>query len=47
MAANQDFGPFFAFTVSTRTSATLIGAAIGSESNDGLVSRRQLRFAPA
>ena len=38
MAANQDFGPFFAFTVSTRTSATLIGAAIGSESNDGLRS---------
>ena len=28
MAANQDFGPFFAFTVSTRTSALLIGAAI-------------------
>ena len=30
MAANQDFGPFFAFTVSTRTSAFLIGAAIAS-----------------
>lgn len=30
MAANQDFGPFFAFTISTRTSATLIGAAIRS-----------------
>jgi cation diffusion facilitator CzcD-associated flavoprotein CzcO len=38
MAANQDFGPFFAFTVSTRTSATLIGAAIGSDANDRLHS---------
>ncbi len=38
MAANQDFGPFFAFTVSTRTSATLIGAAIGSDTNHGLHS---------
>jgi hypothetical protein len=30
MAANQDFGPFFAFTVSTRTSAKLIGAAVAA-----------------
>jgi hypothetical protein len=28
MAANQDFGPFFGFTIATRTSAKLIGAAI-------------------
>jgi pyruvate/2-oxoglutarate dehydrogenase complex dihydrolipoamide dehydrogenase (E3) component len=28
MAATQDFGPFFAFTVSVRTSARLIGHAI-------------------
>lgn len=28
MAATQDFGPFFAFTVSARTSAKLIGKAI-------------------
>jgi cation diffusion facilitator CzcD-associated flavoprotein CzcO len=32
MAANQDFGPFFAFTISARTSATLIGAAIAADS---------------
>jgi cation diffusion facilitator CzcD-associated flavoprotein CzcO len=31
MAASQDFGPFFAFTISTRTSAKLIGAAIAAE----------------
>ena len=30
MAANQDFGPFFAFTVSTRTSALLVAAAVAS-----------------
>ncbi len=30
MAANQDFGPFFGFTVSTRTSAKLIGAAVAA-----------------
>jgi FAD-dependent urate hydroxylase len=30
MMATQDFGPFFAFTVSARTSARLIGAAVGS-----------------
>jgi cation diffusion facilitator CzcD-associated flavoprotein CzcO len=30
MPATQDFGPFFAFTVSARTSATLIGEAIGA-----------------
>lgn len=28
MAATQDFGPFFAFTISVRTSAKLIGQAI-------------------
>ena len=28
MAAAQDFGPFFAFTISVRTSAKLIGQAI-------------------
>ena len=28
MAATQDFGPFFAFTVAARTSAELIGQAI-------------------
>ena len=28
MAANQDFGPFFAFTVSCRTSARIIGRAV-------------------
>ena len=28
MPANQDFGPFFAFTISVRTSAKLIGQAI-------------------
>jgi thioredoxin reductase len=28
MAATQDFGPFFAFTISVRTSAKLIGSAI-------------------
>jgi cation diffusion facilitator CzcD-associated flavoprotein CzcO len=31
MAANQDFGPFFAFTISTRTSAKLIGHAIAAD----------------
>jgi cation diffusion facilitator CzcD-associated flavoprotein CzcO len=30
MAATQDFGPFFAFTVSARASATLIGRAIAA-----------------
>jgi thioredoxin reductase len=30
MAATQDFGPFFAFTISVRTSAKLIGQAIRS-----------------
>jgi len=30
MAANQDFGPFFGFTIATRTSATLIGAAVAA-----------------
>jgi hypothetical protein len=28
MAAGQDFGPFFGFTISVRTSARLIGAAL-------------------
>jgi cation diffusion facilitator CzcD-associated flavoprotein CzcO len=28
MAANQDFGPFFGFTIGTRTSAAITGAAI-------------------
>jgi hypothetical protein len=28
MAATRDFGPFFAFTVSVRTSAHLIGQAL-------------------
>jgi len=28
MCAMQDFGPFFAFTVSVRASAALIGAAL-------------------
>jgi hypothetical protein len=28
MSATQDFGPFFAFTVSARVSATLIGSAL-------------------
>ncbi|HEX5691048.1 MAG TPA: hypothetical protein VFX76_13635, partial [Roseiflexaceae bacterium] len=31
MAANQDFGPFFAFTISTRTSAKVIGEAIAAQ----------------
>lgn len=31
MAAVQDFGPFFAFTVSVRTSARLIGEAVTSQ----------------
>ena len=31
MAAVQDFGPFFAFTVSVRTSAQIIGAALRIE----------------
>ena len=31
MMATQDFGPFFAFTVSARTSARLIGAAVGAD----------------
>lgn len=31
MAANQDFGPFFAFTIGTRTSAKVIGAAVAAE----------------
>jgi len=30
MAANQDFGPFFGFTIATRTSAKLIGAAVAA-----------------
>jgi cation diffusion facilitator CzcD-associated flavoprotein CzcO len=30
MMATQDFGPFFAFTVSARTSARLIGAAVAA-----------------
>lgn len=30
MAANPDFGPFFAFTVSVRTSARIIGRALGA-----------------
>ncbi len=30
MAATQDFGPFFAFTVAVRTSARLIGQAMVS-----------------
>jgi FAD-dependent urate hydroxylase len=32
MMATQDFGPFFAFTISARTSARLIGAAVGGTS---------------
>jgi cation diffusion facilitator CzcD-associated flavoprotein CzcO len=32
IAANQDFGPFFGFTIATRTSAKLIGAAVADES---------------
>jgi len=28
MAAGQDFGPFFGFTIAVRTSAKLIGKAI-------------------
>ena len=28
MAAGQDFGPFFGFTISVRTSAQLIGQAL-------------------
>ena len=28
LPANQDFGPFFAFTVSVRTSARIIGRAL-------------------
>lgn len=31
MAANQDFGPFFGFTIATRTSAKLISAAVIAE----------------
>ena len=31
MLATHDFGPFFAFTVSARTSARLIGAAVGAD----------------
>jgi cation diffusion facilitator CzcD-associated flavoprotein CzcO len=31
MAANQDFGPFFGFTIATRASAKLIGAAVTAE----------------
>jgi hypothetical protein len=30
MCAIQDFGPFFAFTVGIRTSAKLIGSALGA-----------------
>jgi len=30
MAANQDFGPFFGFTIATRASAMLIGTAIAA-----------------
>jgi pyruvate/2-oxoglutarate dehydrogenase complex dihydrolipoamide dehydrogenase (E3) component len=29
MCATQDFGPFFAFTAAVRTSARLIGSALG------------------
>jgi thioredoxin reductase len=31
MAANQDFGPFFGFTIATRASAALVGAAVAAE----------------
>jgi FAD-dependent urate hydroxylase len=31
VAANQDFGPFFGFTIATRTSARLVGAAVIAE----------------
>jgi thioredoxin reductase len=31
MAANQDFGPFFGFTIATRSSATVIGAAVARQ----------------
>jgi hypothetical protein len=31
MAANQDFGPFFGFTIGTRTSAKLVGTAAMAE----------------
>jgi hypothetical protein len=37
MMATQDFGPFFGFTVSARTSARILGAA---------VERRSLRPQP-
>jgi hypothetical protein len=30
MAAGQDFGPFFGFTISVRTSARLIGQALAA-----------------
>jgi hypothetical protein len=30
MCATQDFGPFFAFTAGIRTSAKLIGSALGA-----------------
>ncbi len=35
MAATQDFGPFFAFTVAARTSAKLIGQALASRNPAG------------
>lgn len=31
MAANQDFGPFFGFTIATRASATIIGGAVAAQ----------------
>lgn len=31
MAANQDFGPFFGFTIATRASARLIGATVAAQ----------------
>jgi cation diffusion facilitator CzcD-associated flavoprotein CzcO len=34
MAATQEFGPFFAFTISARTSAKLIGQAIGGRGRE-------------
>ena len=39
IAATQDFGPFFAFTVAARTSAKLIGQAItaGRRNRDGVI----------
>jgi FAD-dependent urate hydroxylase len=33
MAATQSFGPFFAFTVSARTSARLIGRSLGDRAD--------------